>query len=93
MRYRPTTTGHKHQLAAKNGRSGGKASAAARALPGSSTYGGQTMLEEQAQKMNQSQLALYGQIFANRVQRNPRGPRPGTKFRPRKARKLEEQLS
>jgi hypothetical protein len=68
----------KSALAKRNGAIGGKASAIARAKPGSSTYGGTTKLLEQAAHMNRKQKAIYGQIFANRVRRNPRGVRPGT---------------
>jgi hypothetical protein len=78
MKHRITATGKRLQLARKNGRAGGKSWAKKAAQPGSSSYGGGTMLEERAERMTERQKEIYGAIFANRVRRNPRGVQKGT---------------
>jgi len=62
----------KHQLAVKNGRAGGKAKAAKMRA----TIQGQERLRWSGLILFQRQLEVYGAVFANRVKRNPRGPKP-----------------
>jgi hypothetical protein len=40
------------------------------------------MLEEQAERMLQRQVVIYGGLFVHRVRRNPRGVRPGIRRGP-----------
>jgi hypothetical protein len=81
----------KHRLAVHNGRAGGRAWAGKAAQPNSSSYGGCTALEERAAKMRQRTIETYGALFCNIVKRNPRGPKPGTKYRPRRKKNVAAQ--
>jgi hypothetical protein len=73
------STGKVRQLAVKNGRAGGRASAKARAKPGSSSYGGRTMLEEQAENMNRRVMEIYGAPYHSKVCRNKAKKREGNR--------------